>query len=383
MSLTSPASSAPEFGHRPSIVVVGAGLAGLTAARLLQQAGYPVSVLEKSRGTGGRLNTRREGILRLDRGVRFWHDAGPLSAQLLRHLEERGILGPWAAPVYRLGRAGEREQLPGDRYVSPTGLSAIAKALAADLPVAFNRRAVAIAAPDGPGGRWTVQCDRPRPDAAAEPPDRVEAGALLLTAPAPQALTLLENVDFNSNGLEALCDDLEGATYAPGLTVTAGYGLDADLDAVPWQGWGAIKIEDDRDLAWLSREDRKQAEAPEPAIVLQTTGAGAEPYLELDGDALAAAGPVLLSRASHLTGLGLDRADWIRVHRWRYARATVAVGRDCLVLDDDRRPPLVCAGDWCLGHNIEAALQSGVAAAKAIALKLDHRAIDTDLSLLF
>ena len=41
------------------VIVVGAGLGGLTAAQRLSQAGYQVLVLDKSRGVGGRMATRR------------------------------------------------------------------------------------------------------------------------------------------------------------------------------------------------------------------------------------------------------------------------------------------------------------------------------------
>ena len=37
------------------ITVIGAGLAGLTAAHRLQQAGFSVSVLEREHGPGGRM----------------------------------------------------------------------------------------------------------------------------------------------------------------------------------------------------------------------------------------------------------------------------------------------------------------------------------------
>ena len=43
------------------IAVIGAGLAGLSCAAVLQQAGFTVSVFEKSRGGGGRMSTRRGG----------------------------------------------------------------------------------------------------------------------------------------------------------------------------------------------------------------------------------------------------------------------------------------------------------------------------------
>ena len=41
------------------IAIIGAGIAGVTAARTLLQAGHRVTLIEKSRGVGGRMSTRR------------------------------------------------------------------------------------------------------------------------------------------------------------------------------------------------------------------------------------------------------------------------------------------------------------------------------------
>ena len=38
--------------------IIGAGIAGITCARTLAQAGHQVTVFEKSRGPGGRMSTR-------------------------------------------------------------------------------------------------------------------------------------------------------------------------------------------------------------------------------------------------------------------------------------------------------------------------------------
>jgi predicted NAD/FAD-dependent oxidoreductase len=41
-----------------NIAIIGAGIAGITAARTLANAGHKVQVFEKSRGAGGRMSTR-------------------------------------------------------------------------------------------------------------------------------------------------------------------------------------------------------------------------------------------------------------------------------------------------------------------------------------
>ena len=54
------------------VIVIGAGLSGLTAARDLRAAGADVVVLEKSRGVGGRAATRRWDGWPVDHGAQFF-----------------------------------------------------------------------------------------------------------------------------------------------------------------------------------------------------------------------------------------------------------------------------------------------------------------------
>lgn len=90
----------PDWGMTPppapDVLVIGAGVAGLTAARALRSAGRTTLVLEKSRGLG-------------------WRGAG-------------------------YGRAAERGAHP--RYAFPGGMSALGKRLAEGLEVTREARAV-------------------------------------------------------------------------------------------------------------------------------------------------------------------------------------------------------------------------------------------------
>ena len=72
----------PEL-ETPAVLIVGAGLSGLTCALHLHQAGIPVHVFEASDGVGGRVRTDQvEGFL-LDRGFQVYLSAYPETGKLL------------------------------------------------------------------------------------------------------------------------------------------------------------------------------------------------------------------------------------------------------------------------------------------------------------
>ncbi len=71
------ASHPQELPEAAEVVVVGAGLAGLAAARRLHEAGRDVVVLEASDGVGGRVRTDVVDGFRLDRGFQVLLTAYP------------------------------------------------------------------------------------------------------------------------------------------------------------------------------------------------------------------------------------------------------------------------------------------------------------------
>ena len=88
-------SSTPREGAPYDVVVVGAGIAGLTAARSLAEEGLHVRILEAQARVGGRIHTVDENGVAIELGAEFVHGRPPellaLIAQAGLHLAERDV----------------------------------------------------------------------------------------------------------------------------------------------------------------------------------------------------------------------------------------------------------------------------------------------------
>ncbi|MGH8011022.1 MAG: FAD-dependent oxidoreductase [Candidatus Binataceae bacterium] len=71
------------------VVVIGAGMAGLSAALRLRQAGAQVTVFESSDRIGGRTSSERHDGYLYERGTQFYVGAGTLESAIQT--------GNWAA----------------------------------------------------------------------------------------------------------------------------------------------------------------------------------------------------------------------------------------------------------------------------------------------
>ena len=133
-----PASSPPEFSTTPDVLIVGAGLAGLTCARFLSAAGRRVSVVEASDGVGGRIRTDVVDGFRLDRGFQVVLTSYPEPHALL----DFGALGLRAFEPGALVRVGGRFERISDPFRDLTG--GLRTALSSIAPIADKLRVAAM-----------------------------------------------------------------------------------------------------------------------------------------------------------------------------------------------------------------------------------------------
>ncbi|MBC7927970.1 MAG: NAD(P)-binding protein, partial [Bryobacteraceae bacterium] len=80
-----------------SCLIVGAGMAGLTAAGALRARGWAVVLLDKGRGAGGRMATRRIGESGLDHGAQFFTVLDARFRDAVNRWERANWVAPWFA----------------------------------------------------------------------------------------------------------------------------------------------------------------------------------------------------------------------------------------------------------------------------------------------
>src|SRR5918995_5952879 len=168
--------------NQRSCVVVGAGISGLLAAKTLNEKGWTVTVLDKSRGVGGRMATRRVGRGNFDHGAQFFTVRGERFAGLVEDWLGGGVATEWTRGF--ADSEGRPNEDGHPRYRGAEGMTSIPRYISRGLDVRAGERVVTVDAGDG---GWEVVCESGL---------RVAGDALVLTAPVPQALGLTSSGNY-------------------------------------------------------------------------------------------------------------------------------------------------------------------------------------------
>lgn len=321
--------SSDRFQEISSCIVIGGGITGLITASQLQHKGIEVTVLDKGRGIGGRLATKRidrgeptEGVF--DYGTQYFSFEHPKLQPWIDEWLKQGVIKEWFC-----------NDTGKIRYCGVNGTREIAKYLAQDLNVRTSSKVVKVSYDE----QWLVEIEGDR---------SYRGDALVMTPPVPQSLALLDTSKI------ALPPDirssLEQISYYSCIAVLALLEKRSNIPAP-----GGIALEDES-LIWLADNYQKGISASH-AVTLHATPKFSDTYWDSDDAEIA---DKLFTAASNYLNSAVTK---YQVHRWRYSLPKTFYSQPCLTLPE---LPLVMAGDAFVAPKIAGAMLSGIAVAEAI-----------------
>lgn len=328
-------------------VVVGAGIAGLSCARMLADAGRPVVVLERAPGVGGRCATRRFEEQAIDFGVSFFHGRDPDFVAALESVPGTAIAG-WPNVIQGAGRPCQPEAFVlGERRLAfSEGVYLFPKHLAWGLDVRVGVRVISFRVDGG-----VILLD-------LEEGASVRAGTVVIAVAPEQALTLLTASPADAPAIATARALLGTVRSQPCLTVLAGYPLD-----VPVPPWHVHYPEDSRVLQVVSHDSAKRPAPLYRALVYQAHPRWSRERLGDDGWPRE-----MLGEAARLLGPWAAEPRFHHAHRWHYARTDRGAElSDPLLLHLPGGARLGFTGElFARGSGVEAAWLSGRRMARRI-----------------
>ena len=302
------------------ILIIGAGISGITLAQHLTAADKHTLVLDKGRGVGGRMSTRRRDGVRFDHGAQFITVRDERVRKMFEQLLADGVVREW----FRASSDG----LP--RYCGVHGMSSIVAALATGSDV---RTSMEVTSLEHDGTFWTVQCK----DGSS-----FTAPTLVSSAPVPQTLQLL------SNGNVSLTDSIHHV-----LTSVSYERCIASLvqTAAPVN----VRSLTHPDVAYIG-DNYDKGISPTPAYTIHATPEFSERMWDADR------GEVAKHLATCVFGNALEGVTDIDVHAWKFSRPITTAETTFLRAVD--QPPLILIGDAFGGSRVEGAIISARDAAE-------------------
>jgi hypothetical protein len=311
--------------HFSEILIIGGGMAGLSAATALARAGRRVIVLDKGRGPGGRMAARRAEIggetVSFDHGAQYFTARDPAFLAAVTAWEAAGVAARWPAAS-------------DEAWVGTPGMNACIKAMAADLDVRWGVRAERLAQT---GSGWLV-------DAGEQ---TFTAATVLVAVPAEQAAELLAEV---APDLAALAGGVESA---PCWAVMAVFAAPLSITADTYRS-------DTAPISWAARNSAKPERSGTETWVIHASQARSREIIALPKDEAAA---VLLADFFAAANTGPAAPTHLDAHRWLYALPQALPG-EAARFDPD--VGLGIAGDYLHSPRVEGAWLSGRALADAV-----------------
>jgi predicted NAD/FAD-dependent oxidoreductase len=341
------------------IAIVGAGMAAITCARTLVQAGHRVTVFEKSHGMGGRMSTRNSPFGTFDHGAQYF-TVRDLRFELALQTTP-GLCRPWSANTVRVLDAHGRVAAAGlpareSHWVPKPGMNALVRAWAQPLvdagKVELQTKVTSIEPDSLNKSQWQLRTQ------GEGDSSHVFGGfdAVVLAIPHAQTQQLLRSTPKGA----ALAQQTSDVTVAPCWTLMLAFpqAVQPGLTTLGPQ-WSAARSTHHR-IAWLARESSKPGRGVVERWTVQASAAWSQEHLHDDADRVQAK---LIKAFAEVTGIRAEPGH-AEVHRWMYAKTEKPLGQSHVW---EAKAGIGVCGDWCIGHRVEDAFVSGLELALSMA----------------
>jgi len=333
------------------IGIIGAGISGLIAGRELAKHGHDVTILEKSRGYGGRMATRyagKEQETKLDHGLSYFTADSPEFQSFSAELLKKGLIKRWGAEfgfydgIKLYEKNPNKEKKP--TFTAVDGMNSIGKYLG---------RWVDVKTETLVGGLTYIGSHRTKKRSwmiNLTAGNTFEADAVIIATPAPQAYGLLQTSTDETNALKII-REIDEVNYAPCYTLMTGYG---DREIPDWEG----VLCNSGALQFISNEATKKSGGQECSLVTQATPGFTRHLYGKYGKDESVIKKELLNHLSGIVGGWASSPEWSQLHYWRYSRAQKVLNAPYFELEMDDAP-LALVGDYFDGNSVDSAFCSG------------------------
>lgn len=310
------------------VIIVGAGISGISAARLLQSKGFDVLLIDKGRGIGGRMATRKVSVdqndVYFDYGVQsFTVKLTPVKDLLHRNKIDRHM-SLWSVEKNKRGlylRGGNR---------------VLAKILSRGLEVKKGEKVISL----NKFRTWEVETDKKK---------KYSAKYVLSTAPAVQSLELINNSNAQFSNEQLFM--LDSVKYNSNIVLLVRLNNKVNLRSVQPDNSDIFLV--------INNEDKGIKQDIQSFSVIFNADYSEKNYTKPDVEHL-------WNFIDEFPVIDRDNVAEFNIHRWKYAQPVNHIERYSFFKNNTG---FYLCGDYFFGNNcsnVELAIYSGMEAANDI-----------------
>lgn len=316
------------------VAIIGAGVSGLTLARLIKNYAKVV-VFEKSRSFGGRVCTRRQHDFHFDHGAQYFVAKSDEFKKFILPAIKEKVIQPWLGTFYNSqSDLNAKERQWTNEYPHYVGVPSMSMASRWWSRHVYVIRSTPVTCIEKLANKWRVLGQNQHVLG--------DFDWVISATPNVQMLDIFPREFIGHH-------EMSQVKMEPCFTLMLGFN---QVLNIPF----AAHIIKGHSISWIANNSSKpQRPAKTTCLVINSSNKWAQSNLHQNVDWVI---HHLKSKVTDFLDLKLPLSDHCDLQIWRYANFS-SEKKDITPYHIDPKLSLGCCGDWCIQGRVEAAFQSG------------------------